>query len=114
MRWRAGSVYVMKLYMPTKFLLVILQRTFRSLYEPKTNIYSSVDHNHVSRSGMTKAFHLKRQSSDNHYKKFRKRYSTVQIVIVILDPLRFAEVIQYKIYKTNYAKISLDSLCLGR
>jgi len=87
MRWRAGSMRVMRIYMPTKYLLVILQRTSRSVYELKTNHYSSVEHNQVFHSGMTKGFSLKRPSYSNHFKNFKIRYSTVQIVLVIWDSI---------------------------
>jgi hypothetical protein len=87
MRWRAGSMHVMRLYMPTEFLLAILQRTSRSVYELNTNRYSSVEHSHVFQSRVTKRCGLKRPSSGNHYKNFKIRYSTVQIVLVVWDTI---------------------------
>jgi len=33
MRWRAGRMHVMRLHVPTEFVLVILWTTFRGVYE---------------------------------------------------------------------------------
>jgi hypothetical protein len=41
---------VMRLYIPTKFLLVILQRTSRCVNALITNLYRTVKHNQVLRS----------------------------------------------------------------
>jgi hypothetical protein len=75
----AGSMRVMRLYMPTNFLLVILQRTSRCVYELTTNLYRSVKHNHLFQSRMTIYFCLKRPLCGNQYKNFKISYSTVQI-----------------------------------
>ena len=80
-------MHVMRLHVPTEFVLVILWTTFRGVYELKKNLYSSIDQNQVFHSGMTNGFGLKIPSSCNHYKNFKIRYSSVQIVIFILDPL---------------------------
>jgi len=47
-----------------------------------TYIYSSVKHNHIFRSVMTKCFCLKSPSLCHHYRNFKIRYNTMQIVLV--------------------------------
>ena len=94
----------MRLYMATKFLLVILQGTSRCVYALTTNLYTSIKHNHVLLSRMTTYTYyvLKIPSSCNHYKKFKVRYSTVQIIFIIWDLIRLTKVTQCKIYIKSY------------
>ena len=72
------------------------------LNELKTNCFSSNQHYHVFYSGMTIRFNLKRTSSDHHYKNFKIRYNTVQIMLVLWDPIWLTKVTQYKIYIKLY------------
>jgi len=54
----------------------------------RTNHYISVKLNHVIFcSEMTTCFGLKRPSSGHHYKNSTIRYSAVQIIHVIWDPI---------------------------
>ena len=85
MRCRTGSMNVMRLYMPAKFLLVTVQRTSRSVHKLKQNRYISVKNNQDFHSGMTEHFGLNRPSSSDNYKNFKIRYNIVQIVSVIWD-----------------------------
>ena len=47
-------------------------------------------------------FWSKRPSSGDHYKNFKIRYNTVQIMLVIWDAILLTKVIQYKIYIRLY------------
>jgi len=71
-------------------------------YTIKTKHYSSIEHNHIFYSVMTYMFALNRPSSGHHYKNFKIRYSTMQIMLVIWDPIW----LMYKSYTIpNYIKI---------
>jgi len=59
---------------------LILRRTSSCVHERKTNRHSSVKYNHVIYSGMTTCFGLKRPSSGHHYKNFKRRYNTPQLM----------------------------------
>jgi len=44
-------------------------------------------------SGMTTCFGPKRPQLNHHYKNFKIRYDTVQIVLVVRDPIRLTNLI---------------------
>jgi len=57
------------------------------LNELKTNCYSPIKHYHIIYSGMTIRFNLKRPLSGHHYKNLKIRYNTVQIMLVLWNPI---------------------------
>jgi len=57
------------------------------MFMNKTNRYSSIKHSHRVNSAVAICCSLKRPSSVHLYKNFKMRYGTVQVVLVVGDPI---------------------------
>jgi len=78
--------------------------TFESSIKAKTYCYNSIKHNHIFIQKWI-CFGLKRPSSGHHYKNFRIRYNTVQIMLVIWDPIYLTKIIKYMSVRMSWKYI---------